>query len=123
MLSWKYSGATIKQGDVYRFDFGPQSGNLQEGVRFLIVVQSDLLNSIAGYGNVIIVPTTTKYRNTPTFVRIEPNSSIGFELPTFAICNQIQTISRERLVDSRGSISKEELYKVKEALKIALSIS
>jgi mRNA interferase MazF len=113
----------IEQGAVYSFDFGPQPGHLQEGKRFLIVVQTNNLNQLEGYPNVIIVPTTTKGKPSPSYAMIEPSGSNGLTEKSFAICNQIQTIDKNRLKDFRGKLSKEDLYQVKEALKVSLSIS
>ncbi len=114
---------SIEQGSVYRFDFGPQQDHLQEGKRFLVVVQTDLLNRMDGYPNVIVVPTTTKGKSSPSFARIEPSDANGLTETSYAICNQIQTMDKGRLKDCRGKISKEDLYQVKEALKVALAIA
>jgi len=114
---------SIEQGGVYRFDFGPQQQHLQEGKRYLVVVQTDLLNQLDGYPNVIVVPTTTKGKPSPSFARIEPSEGNGLTETSFAICNQIQTMDKSRLQDRSGKISKEDLYKVKEALKVALAIA
>ena len=108
---------------MYRFDFGPQQDHLQEGKRYLIVVQTDALNKIDGYPNVIVVPTTTKGKPSPSFAKIEPSAANGLTETSFAICNQIQTVDKGRLKDLRGKVSKEDLYQVKEALKVALSIT
>jgi mRNA interferase MazF len=113
----------IEQGGVYRFDFGPQQGHLQEGKRFLVVVQADALNQLEGYPNVIVVPTTTKGRQSPSFARIEPSQQNGLTEISFAICNQILTIDKNRLQESSGKISKQDLFQVKEALKVALGIT
>lgn len=113
----------IDQGGVYAYDLGPQQGALKEGKRYLIVVQNDTLNNLDGYNNVIVVPTTTKMRPSPTFAKIEPSAENGLTATSYAICNQIQTFDKSRLVDFRGKLSKVDLYAVKEALKIALGIT
>jgi mRNA interferase MazF len=113
----------IEQGAVYRFDFGPQQGHLQEGKRYVVVVQTDYLNKLEGYPNVIIVPTTTKGRPSPSYAKLEPSSENGLTETSYAICNQIQTIDKTRLRELAGTITKEDLYRVKEALKVSLAIS
>lgn len=112
----------IEQGGVYGFDFGPQQGHLQEGKRFLVVVQTDVLNQMDGYPNVIVVPTTTKGKRSPSFAKLEPSVVNGLTETSFAICNQIQTLDKSRLKDLRGKVSNEDLFQVKEALKVALAI-
>lgn len=114
---------SIEQGAIFDHDFGPRQNHLQEGKRPALVVQSDLLNGISGYPNVIVVPLTTKENKAPTFVRIDPSESNGLDRPSFAITNQIFTMDQGDLGDLRGKISREDLFRVKEGLKIALAIS
>jgi mRNA-degrading endonuclease toxin of MazEF toxin-antitoxin module len=113
----------IEQGEVYRFDFGPQQQHLQEGKRFLVVVQTDALNRIDGYHLVMVVPTTTKGRPSPSYAKIEPSEANGLTQTSFAICNQVQTFDKARLLQRVGKISKADLYLVKEALKVAFAIA
>lgn len=89
----------------------------------MVVVQTDLLNKLEGYPNVIVVPTTTKGKPSPSYARIEPSEVNGFTETSYAICNQIQTIDKIRLQDYRGKLRKEDIFQVKEALKISLAIA
>jgi len=114
---------SIEQGAVYRSDFGPQQDHLQVGKRYLIVVQTDALNSLEGYSNVIVVLTTRKGKPSPSYAKIEPSTANGLTETSYAICNQIQTMDKGRLKDFRGKISREDLYQIKEALKVALGIT
>lgn len=88
----------------------------------MVVVQSDLLNKLDGYGNVIVVPLTTKQKPAKTFIQVEPSSSNALDRTSWAITNQIFTISKSDLGSEMGAVSKTELYAIKEGLKIALGI-
>lgn len=112
----------IEQGNLYRHDFGPRQNHLQEGPRPVVVVQTDVLNKMEGYSNVIVVPITTKQKQSPTYASIQPSADNGLRQTSWAIANQIFTMDKEELKDSLGKVSKEELYAIKQALKLCLAI-
>lgn len=114
--------STINQGDIFNFDFGPQHDSRMEGPHPALVVQTDLLNRIAGYELVVIVPLSTKGRNSPSHVALSPSNENGLSELSFAKCEQIYTVPKSGLLQKRGALSQSDLYKVKEALKLVLSI-
>jgi mRNA-degrading endonuclease toxin of MazEF toxin-antitoxin module len=107
---------------LFRHDFGPRSNHSQEGIRPVVVVQADALNRIEGYGNVIVVPLTTREKKSETYVPIAPAIENKLERPSWAITNQIFAVSREDLNESLGRVNRSELYQIKEGLKISLAI-
>jgi mRNA-degrading endonuclease toxin of MazEF toxin-antitoxin module len=113
----------IEQGAIFWHDFGPRQNHLQEGVRPVLVVQSDALNRIDGYDNVIVVPLTTREKKAATYRRIEPQPSNGLERTSWAITSQIFTVAKSELKDQLGRLTKEDLYQVKEGLRIALGFN
>lgn len=88
----------------------------------MVVVQTNALNNISGYANVIVVPLTTKGKPSPTYAKVEPSTSNGLDRTSWAIGNQIFTLDKGDLKDSMGIVSKEELYEIKTALRIALDL-
>ncbi len=81
-----------------------------------MVVQSDLLNDLEGYPNTIIVPLTTKERNSPTFVKIVPSPQNGLDRESWAITNQVFTVGKDSLGEPIGQVSGHELQLVRDAL-------
>ena len=112
----------IKQGALFRHDFGPRQNHLQEGVRPALVIQTDKLNDISEYPNVVVVPVTTKKRNSPTYVELQPSGENGLEATSWAITNQPFTIPKADLKEPLGWINSQELYGVKAALRIVLNL-
>lgn len=112
----------IEQGCIFRHDFGPRKNHLQEGPRPVIVVQSNSLNKIEAYGNVVVVPLTTKHRASATYVKIEQSGANSLAAESWAITNQIFTISKEELGEPLGRASKTELFEIKQGLKITLAL-
>ncbi|HVL39016.1 MAG TPA: type II toxin-antitoxin system PemK/MazF family toxin [Fimbriimonadaceae bacterium] len=112
----------IEQGSLFWHDFGPRQDHLHEGRRPVLVVQTDALNRLEGYGNVVVVPLTTKEKKSPTYAKVEPSRANSLAGTSWAIANQIFTIDKKRLTESLGHVSAEEMYQVKEALKVTLAI-
>ena len=81
-----------------------------------MVIQRNELNSLEGYSNVIIVPLTTKGRKSVTYVEVSRSEANRLTAPSWAITNQIFTIDQGDLREPLGRISREELYKIKEAI-------
>lgn len=112
----------IERGQLYRFDFGPRGNHLQGGIRPVVVLQSNALNRVEGYRNVLVAPLTTKQRKAPTYVPVSPNSANGLEAPSWVITNQIQTLDQGDLGEPLGRVTRAELFAIKEGLKTALGI-
>ncbi len=108
---------------LFDHDFGPRSDHRQEGKRPALVVQTDVLNHVDGYPNVIVVPLTTKQKGAASYVQIAPSDRNGLTSQSWAITNQIFTIHKDHLKNSIGRISRTELYAVKQALKLVLDIA
>lgn len=86
------------------------------------MIQSDALNRVENYVNVIVVPLTTRERKAATYVPVAPSRENGLDRPGWAICNQIFTIDRAELKAKRGKLQPADLYAIKEGLRIALSL-
>lgn len=112
----------IEQGQVFNFDFGSAADNRQAGVRPAVVVQTDHLNELETYSLTIVVAVSTKGRQSPSHVRIEPTPENGFSETSFAKCEQVFTVPKDRLGRLRGRLSQEDLSRVKDALAIVLGL-
>jgi mRNA interferase MazF len=81
----------IAPWEVWWADFGPQVGREQAGLRPAIVVSTafacQLPNQLA-----FVVPCTTTDRQLPFHPQVT-----SLERPTFAMCDQLKSVSPERL--------------------------
>lgn len=111
-----------ERGEVYDYDFGPQLDSRQEGVRPALVVQTDLLNRVTGYGLTLAVPLSRKGRPSPSHIRLEPSVENGLDDVSFAKCEQIFTVPIEGLRRRRGRIAIPDIYRVNEALRVVLGL-
>lgn len=77
-----------------------------------------MLNS--GYGGVVIVvPVTTAYHGLPLHVEVEPDGS-GLDEAVYAKCEDVKSVSVERLTHRFGAVSPEALDRIRHVLRYLL---
>ena len=91
-------------------------------MRPAVVVQTDAANRNPHYPNLIVVAVSTKGRAVPFHVLIEPSAGNGLKERSFAKCEQVLTISKERLVRRVGCLDRDSLELVAGALRKVLEI-
>jgi mRNA interferase MazF len=100
-----------KQGEIWLFDPDPIKGNeLEKKVRPCLVISHNSWNKIST-GLVIIVPLTSVNKEISTHIRVTPPDG-GLSVESFALCEQVRSISRERLVKRTGVVSHKVLVEV-----------
>lgn len=115
-MSKPYAG----RGDVWLANLDPTRGHEQAGIRPVIVLSVDPFNkSLAGL--VIVAPLTSKKRGIPTQVEVRPPEG-GCTLPSFIKCEDVRSISTERLIRRRGVVTRETQRKVEESLRALLGL-
>ncbi len=108
-----------RRGDVWLIDFGDPVGE-QSGRRPAVVVSADPLNESRA-GVVMVVPCTTTRRALPSHIEIEPGTS-GLDEVSYAKCEDIKSVSDQRLVMRLGSVIDETLFGIVRALRFLLEL-
>ncbi|HWF26409.1 MAG TPA: type II toxin-antitoxin system PemK/MazF family toxin [Solirubrobacteraceae bacterium] len=111
---------TARKGEVWLVDLGDPVGREQSGRRPAVVVSADPLNESRA-GVVIVVPTTTTHRGLPSHVEIEPDGS-GLDDVSCAKCEEVKSISQERLIVRLGIVNDAVTFDVGRALHFLLDI-
>lgn len=112
----KMNGKSIKRGDIfYILKKGDVTGSEQEAGRPGIVVSND--NGNANAPVVSVVYLTTKEKKT-----LPTHAEVFCKLPSTVLCEQVYTISKERVGDYITSCSPKEMEEVNAALAIALGL-
>ena len=113
------AAARPRRGDIWLVDFGTPIGREQAGRRPAVVVSDDLMNA-GPSGLVIVVPLTSTQRDLPSHVEIDP--AAGLDDASYAKCEDVKSISMERLVHAIGAVSHIEIDQMKGILARLLSI-
>ena len=111
---------TPRRGEVWLVDFGQPVGREQAGFRPAVVVSTDALNE-GPAGVVLVVPVTSARRQLPSHIEIEPGES-GLDHPSYAKCEDVKSISEQRLIDRLGVIGPEPLFDIGRVLEYLLEL-
>ena len=105
---------SLQHGDVVWVSLDPVIGSEVGKARPAVVVQNDLANRSSPTVTIVPISTSTE-RVFPFQVRI-PAGEGGLTLHSKALCEQILTVSRERLVDRLGQLSRDRMVEIRTAL-------
>ncbi len=98
------------QGDVWEARLEPVVGHEQGGKRPVVIVSIDQISS--GRGEMcIVVPFTRTDRGTPVHVRVDPPEG-GLKAVSFALPENVRSISRERLAKRLGALRDDSLEEI-----------
>lgn len=114
----------MKRGEVYTAVLSPRSGSEQRGRRPVIVVSHESFNRQSNWRSVIVVPLSTSDRQSrrgPTAVAL-PRSTGGLRQDSVALCHQVTTLDRSKLVDLLGVLPDDMMSAVDSGLKIAMEL-
>jgi mRNA interferase MazF len=98
----------------------PVRGHEQAGTRPVLIVSSDVMNHTPGK-LVMVVPLTRTARQNPAHVRLLPPEG-GVRDVSYAMCDQIRTITTERLGRRIGRVHPATLDLVAVPLRILLQL-
>jgi mRNA interferase MazF len=111
-----------ERGEIWWVNWSPGRGSEQTGRRPALIVQTDPANHNPLYPNTIVVTMSTKGRNIPFHVRVEPTAENGLTVPSFIKCEQLLTVSKTRLEKRRGQLNSDDLDRVATALRMVLAL-
>ena len=105
---------SLQRGDVVRVNLDPVIGSEVGKARPAVVVQNDLANRSSSTVTIVPISTSTE-RIFPFQVRI-PVGEGGLTRVSKALCEQIRTVSRERLGERLGRLSPDRMVEIRAAL-------
>jgi mRNA interferase MazF len=110
------------RGEVWLVNLEPVLGHEQGRKRPAVIVSNDGFN-YGPAGILVVVPLTTKDRNAPLRVRIEPPDG-GLDQVSFAITEAVRSISTKRLLRDRpyGRLSQQAMATIDDRLRIVLDL-
>jgi mRNA interferase MazF len=110
----------IQRGEIWLIDLNPIKGREQAGVRPALIISVDPFNnSMAEL--VIALPITTKSKGIPLHIKIMPPEGNIKEV-SYIKCEDIRSISKERLIQCWGKVTEETLFEVEKILSLLLGL-
>lgn len=104
----------MSRGDIVRFLPPPRSGHEQQGPRFGVVLQSDVL---APLPTVLVAPTS----QSALAATFRPQVTIGSQL-TRVLIEQMAAVDVRRTSEAVGRLSVEEMWAVDDALSLVVGL-
>jgi mRNA-degrading endonuclease toxin of MazEF toxin-antitoxin module len=114
----------MKKGDVYWADLEPRSGAEQTGRRPVVIVSHDGFNQSPNWRSIIVVPLSTSESQVKRgFTAIEiPGGAAGLIKRSVAVCHQVTTLDRAKLIKRVGTLTSALLQEVEAGLKAAMDL-
>ena len=101
----------MKQGEIWYANLNPIKGQEQAGIRPVVIVSGNLLNT---YLNIVICcPLTTKIKNYKGNVVLQPDAKNKLKQTSEILTFHIRSISKERLTKKIGAITDDEMNRIK----------
>jgi mRNA interferase MazF len=111
---------TPKRGEVWLVGFDPTLRHEQAGVRPALILSVDQFNSSTAE-LVTVLPITSKPRALRTRIAIKPPEA-GLSMVSYVICEQVRTISTQRLTKSTGIVSTATMMAVENIVRMLLKL-
>ncbi len=108
------------RGDIWLADLNPIKGREQAGMRPCLVVSVDLFNQSPA-DLVIVIPLTTRTKSIRTHVPLVPPEG-GVREKSFIKCEDVRSISTERLTSRWGAVSPATMHSVEDCLRILMGV-
>ena len=111
----------IKQFDVWTADLNPQIGTEPGKIRQVLVIQTDLLNSV--HPSTIICPITTNVVKESEILRVHLKKWLAnIQQPSDIMIDQIRAIDNKRFVQRIGELPNDLRKMIAENLRIILDL-
>lgn len=112
---------TVKRGEIYLFDFGDNEGSIQNGVRPVLVVQSDEGNAASCTTVIAAMTSVVKKRYLPTHIIL--GDRFGLKEPSMVMLEQLKTVNQDELGKYIGTVDDEFYMKlINNGLKKGLGV-
>ena len=111
----------VKRGDIFWFDFGINSGSVQNGHRPALVIQADNFNANSTTTVIATITSVKKGLHLPSHIYL--GDRYGLPQPSTVMLEQIRTINQDELGDYIGSINdKQTLHALEIGIKKTLGL-
>lgn len=112
----------IKQFEIWIADLNPKIGTEPGKTRLVLIIQTNLLNSVL-HPSTIICPITTNVKREAEILRVHiKKGTANLNRDCDIMIDQVRAIDNKRLIKRAGKLPKELTEIVKDNLKIILDL-
>lgn len=110
----------VYRGEIWKAELSPVRGHEQDGTRPVLILSVDRFNNSKA-DLCIVIPITSTIKNLSVHVIVDPPEG-GLKTKSAIKCESIRSISKERLIERWGSISKKTMTKVEQIIKVLFGL-
>ncbi len=111
----------MKRGDIILIALKSGAANEQSGLRPAVIISNDLGNTFSPV--VTVAPLTSKVKKQlPTHVTILSDESNGLLQDSTVLCEQVLTISKQRILKHIGTLTKSTMQEINKCLMESLEL-
>ncbi|MBI3462348.1 MAG: type II toxin-antitoxin system PemK/MazF family toxin [Planctomycetes bacterium] len=108
------------RGEIWTVDFDPVRGHEQAGRRPALILSTNLFNRSPA-DLVIVIPITSQDKHVRSHVLIDPPDG-GVKRRSFIKCEDVRSVSKQRLSKRWGSVSQAALHAVEDNVRVLLQL-
>jgi mRNA interferase MazF len=108
------------RGEIWMCNFDPIRGHEQAGSRPALILSADLFNQSPA-DLVIVIPLTSQPKQVRSHVPVEPPEA-GLKRRSFIKCEDIRSVSKQRLGKRWGVVSAQTLRAVEDRIRVLLQL-
>ena len=108
------------RGEIWTLDLNPTQGREQRGRRPALVISTNQFNK-GPAELVVVLPITGTHKGIPLHVRIDAPEG-GIKKTSYVKCEDVRSISRERLRERWGTVDTTTLLQIEDRLRILLNL-
>jgi mRNA interferase MazF len=109
----------IKQYDIWLANLNPSRGTEPGKTRPVVIVQTNLLNE--EHLSTLVCPVTTNVNPEIELLRVHLKKG-QLDKPSDILVDQIRAIDNRRLIKKVGSLTKDQVTRLKENIKVVLDL-
>jgi mRNA interferase MazF len=110
----------IFRGEIWLVNLDPTLGREQSGTRPALVISENLFNQ--SYADlVMVIPITSQNKNIRSHVPVAQGEG-GLTLESYAKCEDVRSISKQRLKKRLGKVSEQTVEQIEEKLRFLMSL-
>jgi len=109
-----------KQLDIYWVDLEPTKGAETQKKRPCVILQADIVNLKSK--TTIVAPLLPNHKNWPFAVNIKPSDNNGLDKERHINLKQLRAIDVSRIANQQGSIEKQYMDAIQDALNIIFDL-
>src|SRR6266850_2607170 len=111
-----------RRGEIYLTALDPTLGREIQKTRPALIIQNNISNRLTEITIVAPITSTVRFPLNPVHVLLAADQATGLSVVSVAVFNQIRAVDKLRLIRKLGSVDKETLVRVDEAISISLGL-